>query len=84
MHADGPRTPVFGQAPFALARQRRAVVLPVSEAAAVEAMRVLHSRRTFLVEPSGAGPRGAPIVAVLVGGNMDQSTLCALLAASAA
>jgi threonine dehydratase len=89
--ADGLRTPVIGSLPFALARQYLDAVIQVSEEAMIEAMRLLLMRGKYLVEPAGAAPLGALhegsapvsaqalVVAVLSGGNIDQSTLFDLL-----
>ncbi|MGZ6390643.1 MAG: threonine ammonia-lyase [Ktedonobacterales bacterium] len=89
--ADGLRTPVIGNLPFALARRYLDAVIQVSEEAIIEAMRLLLLRGKFLVEPAGAAPLGAlleggvPIpaqaltVAILSGGNIDQSALFDLL-----
>lgn len=89
--ADGLRTPVIGNLPFALARQYLDGVVQVSETAMIEAMRLLLLRGKYLVEPAGAAALGAllegsvPVpaqaltVAVLSGGNIDQSTLFDLL-----
>lgn len=89
--ADGLRTPVIGSLPFALARQYLDAVIQVSEEAMIEAMRLLLLRGKYLVEPAGAAAVGALLegsaplpeqaltVAVLSGGNVDQSTLFDLL-----
>jgi threonine dehydratase len=89
--ADGLRTPVIGSLPFALARQYLDAVIQVSEEAMIEAMGLLLMRGKYLVEPAGAVPLGALlegsapvsaqalVVAVLSGGNIDQSTLFDLL-----
>lgn len=89
--ADGLRTSVIGSLPFALARQYLDAVIQVSEEAMIEAMRLLLLRGKYLVEPAGAAALGAllegsaPVpeqaltVAILSGGNIDQSTLIGLL-----
>ncbi len=87
--ADGTRTPSLGRITFPLVCRYVDDMVTVSEAAIVEAVRFLFFRMKLVVEPSGALgvaallstkilPQGR-VGVILSGGNMDASTLLAIL-----
>jgi threonine dehydratase len=81
--ADGMTPPFVGALPLAIAREAVDEVVTVSEAAIMEAMRLLMTRCKLYVEGSGAAatgalisgrislPPGARVVALVSGGNVD-------------
>jgi len=87
--ADGTRTPSLGELNFKLVRRYVDDMRTVSEEAIKEAVRFLFYRTKLVVEPSGAlgvaallsgSVSPAPRTAVILsGGNVDASTLCAIL-----
>jgi threonine dehydratase len=89
--ADGLRTPCLGSLTFPLIRRHVSDMLTVSEAAIVEAVRLLLLRLKIVVEPSGAVPLAAllsgavsaqgRVGVILSGGNVDAVTLRQILAA---
>ncbi len=88
--ADGTRTPSLGKLNFELVRRYVDDMRTVSEEAIREAVRFLYYRTKLVVEPSGAlgvaallsgSIAAAPRTAVILsGGNIDASTMAALLA----
>jgi threonine dehydratase len=81
--ADGLRTSL-GEIPFAVARDRVAGIVTVSEDAIASAMRVVWERMKIVIEPSSAVPvaallagkvTGARVGVVLSGGNVDLARL---------
>jgi threonine dehydratase len=87
--ADGTRTASLGKITFPLVLQYVAGMSTVSESAIVEAVRFLFHRMKLVVEPSGAlgvaallsrsvSP-GGRVGIILSGGNIDASTLTAIL-----
>jgi threonine dehydratase len=90
--ADGLSAPFAGALPFALAQQYVDDVVLVSDAGIREAMILILERCKLLAEPGGAAgvaallsgaaraQPGAPVVAVLSGGNVDARRLAALVA----
>ncbi len=87
--ADGTRTPSLGKLNFELVRKYVDDMRTVSEEAIVDAVRFLYYRMKLVVEPSGAlgiaailsgAVEVAPRTAVVIsGGNIDSSTLAALI-----
>jgi threonine dehydratase len=89
--ADGLSAPFAGQIPFALVQQYVDDLVLVSDTAIREAMILILERCKLLVEPGGAAgvaallsgaatiAPGAPVVAVLSGGNVDAGRLAKLL-----
>ncbi len=87
--ADGTRTNSLGKLNFELIRRHVDDIRTVSEAAIEDAVRFLYYRTKLVVEPSGAlgvaallsgAVEAAPRTAVILsGGNMDGSTLAAIL-----
>jgi threonine dehydratase len=92
--ADGTRTPSLGTLTFPLVLSYVDDMQTVSEAAIVDAVRLLFYRLKIVVEPSGALGVAAllsgaitgfnRIGVVLSGGNIDGSTMAAILAADGA
>ena len=88
--ADGTRTPSLGALTFPLVLNYVDDMQTVSEAAIVEAVRMLFYRLKLVVEPSGALGVAAilsgkitgydRIGVILSGGNIDGSTMAAILA----
>ncbi len=88
--ADGTRTPSLGRLNFELVRRYVDDMRTVTEEAIVDAVRFLYYRTKLVVEPSGAlgvaallsgAVEAAPRTAVIIsGGNIDGSTMAALLA----
>jgi threo-3-hydroxy-L-aspartate ammonia-lyase len=91
--ADGTRTPSLGALTFPLVLTYVDDMQTVSEAAIIEAVRLLFYRLKIVVEPSGALGVAAllsgavtgyhRIGVVLSGGNIDGSTMAAILSAEA-
>jgi threo-3-hydroxy-L-aspartate ammonia-lyase len=91
--ADGTRTPSLGAITFPLVLANVDDMQTVSEAAIIEAVRLLFYRLKIVVEPSGAlgvaallsgVVRGySRIGVVLSGGNIDGSTMASILSAPA-
>jgi threonine dehydratase len=92
--ADGMTPPFVGQLPLAIAREAVDDIVRVSEASILGAMQLLMTRSKLYVEGSGAAataalldgsirlPRGARVVALVSGGNVDlQRVAAAVLAA---
>ena len=89
--ADGTRTPSLGALTFPLVLAHVDDMQTVSEAAIIEAVRLLFYRLKIVVEPSGALGVAAllsgavtgyhRIGVVLSGGNIDGSTMAAILSA---
>jgi threonine dehydratase len=89
--ADGLSAPFAGEVPFAIVQQYVDDLVLVSDADIRAAMILLLERCKLLVEPSGAAgvaallsgaatiATGAPVVAVLSGGNVDAGRLAKLL-----
>lgn len=88
--ADGLRTPSLGRITWPIVRERVSEMVTVSESDIVEAMRFLIFRMKMVVEPSGAVAlagllrypelgRGKRVGVLASGGNVDVTTLCALL-----
>jgi len=92
--ADGTRTPSLGALTFPLVLNNVDDMQTVSEAAIVEAVRLLFYRLKIVVEPSGALGVAAilsgkirgynRIGVVLSGGNIDGSTMASILSTPAA
>jgi threonine dehydratase len=92
--ADGLSAPFAGSLPFELVQGYVDDLVLVSDAQIREAMVLLLERSKLLAEPAGAAALaallagaevrpGAPVVAVLSGGNVDAERLRMLLSASA-
>jgi threonine dehydratase len=91
--ADGTRTPSLGTLTFPLVLTHVDDMQTVSEAAIIEAVRVLFYRLKIVVEPSGALGVAAllsgvvsgfnRIGVILSGGNIDGSTMAAILGVEA-
>jgi threonine dehydratase len=92
--ADGMTPPFVGQLPLSIAREAVDEVVRVTEESIIAAMRLLMTRAKLYVEGSGAAAtaalldgsirlhRGARVVAVVSGGNVDlQRVATAVLAA---
>jgi threonine dehydratase len=89
--ADGLSAPFAGALPFALVQRYVDDVVLVDDAAIREAMILILERTKLLAEPGGAAgvaallsgairpQSGAPVVAILSGGNVDAGRLAALL-----
>lgn len=89
--ADGLANPFAGQHTFPLIRDRAERIDLVEDRQIIEAMTLLMERCKLMAEPSGATalagliaavsslPKGAPVVAVISGGNIDLARLKALL-----
>lgn len=87
--ADGMTPPFVGALPLEIAREAVDAIVTVSEAAIVEAMKLLMTRAKLYVEGSGAAataalldgrvklPRGARVVSVVSGGNVDLDRVAA-------
>ena len=85
--ADGMTPPFVGELPLAIAREAVEGVVTVSEEAIVEGMKWLLTRAKLYVEGSGAAAtaallagkvktrRGARVVAIVSGGNVDLARL---------
>ncbi len=85
--ADGMTPPFVGELPLAIAREAVGDVVTVSEEAIVEGMKWLLTRAKLYVEGSGAAAtaallagkfktrRGARVVAIVSGGNVDLARL---------
>jgi threonine dehydratase len=90
--ADGTRTPSLGELTFPLVLANVDDMQTVSEAAIVEAVRLLFYRLKIVVEPSGALGVAAllsgaitgysRIGVVLSGGNIDGSTMASILSSA--
>ncbi|MEO8349652.1 MAG: pyridoxal-phosphate dependent enzyme, partial [Acidobacteriota bacterium] len=84
--ADGMTPPFVGALPLEIVREAVDDVVGVSEAAIVEAMKLLMTRAKLYVEGAGAAataalldgkvrvPAGAKVVALISGGNVDLGT----------
>jgi threonine dehydratase len=84
---DGMTPPFVGELPLAIAREAVDEVVLVSEAEVIDALRLLMTRAKLYVEGSGAAataallagkvqaPRGARVVAIVSGGNVDPERL---------
>jgi len=83
--ADGLTT-AMSEMTFAVMREHAAMVVTASEAAIVEAMRLIWSRMKIIVEPSCAVPlaallegawdaKGQVVGVILTGGNVDLDRL---------
>lgn len=93
--ADGLAAPMAGVLPYAHVVQQVETVVTVPDSAIRKAVGLLLSSTKLLVEPAGAAGVAAllegvvpglgegPVIAVLCGGNVDVSTLVALLAEGA-
>jgi threonine dehydratase len=93
--ADGMTPPFVGALPLEIAREAVDEVVGVSESAIREAMVLLFTRVKVVVEGAGAAataallsgrvkvPRGARVVALVSGGNVDLSVLAGLTEAGA-
>ena len=89
--ADGLSAPFAGALPFALVQRYVDDVVLVDDAAIREAMILILERTKLLAEPGGAAgvaallsgairpQSGAPVIAILSGGNVDAGRLAALL-----
>lgn len=89
--ADGLANPFAGQHTFPLIRDRAERIDLVEDRQIVEAMKLLMERCKLMAEPSGATslagliqaapglPKGAPVIAVISGGNIDLARLKGLL-----
>jgi threonine dehydratase len=85
--ADGMTPPFVGALPMAIAREANAELVTVTEDEIIDAMLLLMTRAKLYVEGSGAAataavlagkvtaPRGARVVAVVSGGNIDPERL---------
>lgn len=94
--ADGLTPPFVGALPLEIAREAVDEILLVTEEEIEEAMRQLLTRAKLYVEGSGATataallagkvrvPRGAVVVSIVSGGNVDPERVCGLFAAPAA
>ncbi len=92
--ADGLSAPFAGALPFAIAQRYVDDVVLVDDAAIRDAMILLLERTKQLVEPGGAAgiaallqgmipvASGAPVVAIISGGNIDAARLARLIAPS--
>jgi len=90
--ADGLSAPFAGELPFALVQQYVDDLVLVNDADILSAMVLILERCKLLAEPAGAAAvaallsgaaqikPGAPVVAVLSGGNVDAGRLAGLLA----
>jgi len=84
---DGMTPPFVGELPLAIAREAVDEVVLVTEAEVIAALRLLMTRAKLYVEGSGAAataallagkvaaPRGARVVAIVSGGNVDPERL---------
>jgi len=91
--ADGMTPPFVGALPLEIARRSVDQIVAVSEAEIRAAMRLLVTRAKLFVEASGAAAfaallagkvgveRGAKVVAIVSGGNMDPALLASVVAA---
>ncbi len=89
--ADGMTPPFVGALPLAIAREAVDEIVTVTEAEIIAGMRLLMTRAKLYVEGSGAAatgallagkiraPRGASVVAIVSGGNVDLEKVAALL-----
>lgn len=87
--ADGMTPPFVGALPLEIAREAVDEIVTVSEAAIVEAMKLLMTRAKLYVEGSGAAataalldgrvrlPAGARVVSIVSGGNVDLDRIAA-------
>ena len=89
--ADGLAPPMAGDLTYAILSERAEDVVTVSDDQIRDAMRFILFRTKLLVEPAGAAAVAAlmagriatgsgPVVAILSGGNVDSSSLAAILA----
>jgi threonine dehydratase len=88
--ADGMTPPFVGALPLAIAREAVDEIVTVTEEEIVAGMRLLMTRAKLYVEGSGAAataallagkvqvPRGASVVAIVSGGNVDLDRIAAL------
>ena len=90
--ADGMTPPFVGALPLAIARCAVDEIVTVSEEAIIDAMKLLMTRAKLWVEGSGAAATaallagaaglglrpGAPVVAIVSGGNVDPETVASL------
>ena len=88
--ADGMTPPFVGALPLAIAQEAVDEIVTVTEAEILEGMRLLMTRAKLYVEGSGAAataalvagkvqaPKGARVVALVSGGNVDVAQLSAL------
>jgi threonine dehydratase len=91
--ADGMTPPFVGAIPLAVAQQAIDALVTVTEDEIVQAMLLLATRAKLYVEGSGAAataavlhrkvdwPRGAKVVTLVSGGNIDWERMCAAFAA---
>ncbi|HXG75685.1 MAG TPA: pyridoxal-phosphate dependent enzyme [Gaiellaceae bacterium] len=91
--ADGLNAPFTGEGTLTVVRERVDEVVLVTEEEIAEGMRFLYARAKLACEPAGAAAvaavlagkvelePGAPVVAVVSGGNADPKTAAAILAA---
>jgi threonine dehydratase len=91
--ADGMTPPFVGARPLAIARAALDEIVTVTEEEIVDAMALLLTRAKLYVEGSGAAataallagktrvPKGARVVAIVSGGNIDLGRLLAAVAA---
>jgi threonine dehydratase len=92
--ADGLSAPFAGKLPFELVQRYVDDLVLVNDADIREAMILILERCKLLAEPGGAAalaallsgavrvPPGAPVVAILSGGNVDAARFAAVLAAT--
>jgi threonine dehydratase len=90
--ADGLNAPFTGSGTLAVCRERVAEVVLVTDDEIAEGMRFLYTRAKLACEPAGAAavgallagkietPAGAPVVAVVSGGNADPKVAAGILA----
>jgi threonine dehydratase len=90
--ADGLGAPFTGEGTLAIVRERVDEVVLVDDDEIAEALRFLYARAKLACEPAGAAavaallagkvttPSGAPLVAVVSGGNADPRVVAGILA----
>lgn len=90
--ADGLGAPITGEGTLEIVRERVDEVVLVSEEEIAEGVRFLYGRAKLACEPAGAAavaallagkvaaPAGAPVVAVVSGGNADPRVVAGILA----
>lgn len=90
--ADGLGAPITGEGTLEIVRERVDEVVLVSEEEIAEGLRFLYARAKLACEPAGAAavaallagkvraPAGAPLVAVVSGGNADPRVVAGILA----
>lgn len=90
--ADGLGAPVTGEATLEVVRERVDEIVLVDEEEIAEGLRFLYGRAKLACEPAGAAavaallagkvtaPGGAPVVAVVSGGNADPRLVAGILA----